>query len=184
MLGSFKMFRGTLTLFLFMGFSFYSVFSKGEIHSGYTNPVIPSLPTEGGVTAAGRYYGTGPVGGGISTVFGYPSNGLTNVSYYPSSSYLYSPTSYTNYSFGYWGNLFGNWGLCYKQPGLYSNYQYGPYNYGSSPTNWLNYFNSTYPSSSCYGFGITYNPCQKPYYGFWKQRNSYNQARVLKIAAF
>jgi len=38
------MFRGNLALFLFVGFSFYSALSKGEIHSGYTPSAIPSLP--------------------------------------------------------------------------------------------------------------------------------------------
>lgn len=178
------MFRGNLALFLFVGFSFYSALSKGEIHSGYTPSAIPSLPVAGNVTAGGRYYGVGSLGG-ISTVFGYPSTASTNISYYPSSSYLFSPTGFPNCSFGYWGNLFGDWGLVYKQPGLYSNYQYGPYNYSSSPGNWLNYFNSTYSSAnSCYGLGFAYNPCHRPYYGFWRGQNGHDRPRILSISTF
>lgn len=169
------MLRGIAIYTVFTVLLFHGWKSHGEIHSGYTQP-IPSLPGSSTLTPGGRYYGVGATG--YSTVSGFPNTSIPSLSTFPVSNYQYSPTSYPSYSFGYWGNLFGNWGLCYKQPGLYNNYQYGPYNYGSSQNDWANYYLNP---GSCYGYGLglAYNPC-KSRYGFWGSKH-HLQPRLLSV---
>ncbi|MFM8312690.1 MAG: hypothetical protein ACKOA8_00220 [Deltaproteobacteria bacterium] len=54
------------------------------------------------------------------------------------------PTSnYYNNSFGYWSPSHGTYGSYYTQPGMYTAYNYGPYNYSTS------YLNSPFFSNNC-----------------------------------
>lgn len=199
------MFRGKITLWATIFLSILSGSTFADLHSAYpggsnsfSNQRYHHRPH--GKTNGGRYYGMGNTGGM------YPNSEFSTIpcslgsSYFPTSNY-YSPTSGNpGYSFGYWSPQFGNWGMGYKQPCLYNNYQFGPYNYGYSPSygsmpgygyspcnTWpgssqsYGYPSYGYPSYGypSYGLGVTYNPCNKPY-GFFASNPG--QPRILGVS--
>ena len=177
--------RGFVTLLTASILSLGSVSALGDLHSGSSGG-IASRHQHHGLTPGGRHFGIGKKRA-IYPDYNSAANPYLGGSYFPTSNYLSPTTSYPGYSMGYWSPIYGNIGLCYKQPGLYSNYQYGPYNYGYSPYNYgtvpygygtspygygispytygsypsgYGYSSYGWPSSgSCYGLGMTYSPC-------------------------
>ena len=95
---------------------------------------------------------TGFVAAGVMT--GTVGNSCNPYPYNPYIPYWSSfPTSnYYNNSFGYWSPSNGSYGSYYTQPGMYTAYNYGPYNYSTS------YLNSPFFSNNCgTGFGYFTN---------------------------
>lgn len=193
------MVRGFITLIASIFISLGSAAAFGDPHSGFPGS-IGSHSEHHGLTPGGRHYGIGRKKAMYSNYMN-SMNPYLGGSYFPTSNYLSSTSGYPGYSMGYWSPLFGNMGYCYKQPGLYSNYQYGPYNYGTMPYNYgyspNNYGYGVMPSSygsmpygysyspygvpssgSCYGLGVTYSPCSNNY-GLYATLP--NQPRILGV---
>lgn len=194
------MIRGFVTLLTSVFLWLSSSAALGDPHVGFPGG-FASRSEHHGLTPGGRHFGMGKKRA-IYPDYNSAVNPYLGGSYFPTSNYLSPTTSYPGYSMGYWSPIYGNMGLCYKQPGLYSNYQYGPYNYGTtpyysgySPYNYVyspygssgyspynyGYAPSGWPSSGpCYGFGITYSPCNNNYGLLYAVAP--NQPRILGVS--